>query len=158
MDWAQQMEQMTKQWTETQRVFLSTWAGAVPRSDSTPDSTQWRQMIEAWRTSVKQMLDMQAEGVRLWAEGVKVSGAGAPAEQWANQLQQMTNQWVTTQRQMWDGWFHLLENSGPSGGFRTNPFDAQSVARFWQDTAQQAMNSQQQWLQFWSAWQPGKKA
>jgi hypothetical protein len=157
MDWAQQMEQMSKQWAETQRAFWSTWAGAMPRPESTPDSTQWRQMIDAWRTSVRQMLEMQSEGVRLWAEGVKASSAGAPAEQWAGQLQQMTNQWIAHQRQMWDGWFQLLENAGPQGAMRANPFDPQSVTRFWQETAQQAMNSQQQWLQFWNAWQPGKK-
>ncbi len=157
MDWTQQMEQMSQQWLDAQRSFWASWAGGAPRSNATPSAALWGQMIEAWRASLNQMLDMHAEGVRLWADQVASSDAPITVQQGAEQLQAMTKQWIVSQKQLWEGWFMLLERFDPATLSQTPTYDAQSMARLWQEMAQQTMSAQQQWARLWSNWQPGRK-
>lgn len=157
MDWTQQMEQMTKQWMDAQKVFWNGWAENARRSAAAPTTLMWQQMLAAWQTSVRQMLDAQVEGIRLWTEGVAGSGAPEHVQQWADQLYQMTKQWTSSQKQMWDGWFLVMEKLDPPGSTSVPGMDMQALIKQWQELGQQAMNDQQQWLKTWSAWQPGKK-
>lgn len=153
MDWAQQMEQMTKQWTDTQKMFWSNWANGAGQSSAPQTRAMPQQMLDAWQTSVHQMLDGQAEGVRLWAEGIASSGAPEATRQWANQLYQMTRQWTSNQKLMWDGWFQMVSKFDPGQAASTPSLDMQPMLKLWQEMAQQTMNAQQQWMKTWSSWQ-----
>jgi hypothetical protein len=157
MDWAQQMEQMTKQWTDAQKLFWSSWANGAQRGNASQAKAMWQQMLDTWQTSVHQMLDAQAEGVRLWSESVAKSGGPEATSQWAVQLYQMTRQWTGSQKLMWDGWFQVVSNFDPNQATATPGLDMQPMMKLWQDMAQQAMDTQRQWLKALSSGQPDKK-
>jgi hypothetical protein len=157
MDWTQQMEQLSKQWLDAQRAFWASWTGETSPNATPSNTALWLQMIEAWRTSLNQMLDIHAEGVRLWADQIATSDAAPAVQQGADQLQAMTKQWIASQKQLWEGWFLLLERLDPATLNHSSTYDPHSITKLWQEMAQQTMSAQQQWAKLWSNWQPGKK-
>lgn len=158
MDWTEQMEAVTKQWTDTQKQLWSSWGAAAQQATTTAQTKAvWQQMLDAWKNSVYRMLEMQEETARLWAESVASTESLEGIAQWADQSYQMTKQWSTVQKQLWDGWFQMMEKVDPTqlpGGM---DMSNQPMMKLWNDTVQQAGKMQQDWINTWTGWQPTKK-
>lgn len=157
INWTQQMEEMTKQWSAAQKLLWANWADAVKQNNQAQANALWQQIMDAWQSSVKQMLEMQGEGMRLWVESLKHSDLPEPMSQWAEQLHQMTKQWTGSQQQLWEQWFQFVEKLDPTQSM-SQTTSAQPMFKLWQDMTQQAFTAQQQWLQNWNVWQPGGKS
>jgi hypothetical protein len=157
INWTQQMDEMTKQWSAAQKLLWDNWADAVKQNNQAQARALWQQILEAWQGSVKQMLAMQSEGMGLWVENLRRSDLPEPMSQWAEQLHQITKQWTGSQQQLWDQWFQFVEKLDPTLA-TSQPNGTQPMFKLWQDMTQQALTAQQQWMQAWSAWQPGGKS
>lgn len=156
MEWTQQIEEMSKQWADTQQKLWLNW-NEVAKQASTNVQTKavWQQMLDTWKNAVYRMLDMQVESARLWSESVADNEAMASSVQWAKQFYQMTKQTSTVQKQLWDGWFQMAEKLDPAQMQNMMEMSSQPM-NLWKEMSQQAVNMQNEWMKNWSAWQPGK--
>ncbi|MEZ4863117.1 MAG: hypothetical protein R3C14_17490 [Caldilineaceae bacterium] len=158
MDWTQQMEEMSKQWTDVQKKLWLNWQESASKASSNAQvRAAWQQMLDMWKNTLHRMLDMQVESARHWADSVSSSDVFEGVAQWAEQLHTMTKQSVALQKQMWDGWFQMVEKIDPTEVQGSKDFLNQPVMKLWQEMSQQTMNMQQEWMKNWTAWQPGKK-
>lgn len=157
-DWTQQMEEAAKQWTDVQKQLWSSWGEATQQASSNVQAkAMWQQMNDNWRNAVHRMLDMQVETARLWSESVASSDALEGMTQWAEQSYQMTRQWSTVQKQLWDNWFQMMEKVDPAQIPNVMEMTNQPMAQLWNQMSEQATAMQQEWVKAWSAWQPTKK-
>lgn len=158
VDWTQQLEEATKQWTEVQTQLWSSWGEAAQKASSQAQAKAvWQQMIDQWKNVVHRMLEMQVETARLWSENVAESELLEGMAQWTNQSYQMTQQWSAVQKQLWDNWFQMLEKVDPTKLPNATELNNQPVIKLWNDMSQQAATMQQEWMNAWTMWQPGKK-
>ncbi len=158
MDWTQQMEEATKQWSDVQGKLWSSWGQAAQQATTQAQAKAvWQQMIDQWKNAVFRMLEMQVETARLWSENVAQSEALEGVGQWADQSYQMTKQWGTLQKQMWSSWFEMLEKVDPAQMPAAMEFNQQPMMKLWNEMSQQATTMQQEWMKSWSVWQPSKK-
>ncbi|MEZ4675617.1 MAG: hypothetical protein R2932_15405 [Caldilineaceae bacterium] len=97
------------------------------------------------------------ETARLWSENVAESELLEGMAQWTNQSYQMTQQWSAVQKQLWDNWFQMLEKVDPTKLPNATELNNQPVIKLWNDMSQQAATMQQEWMNAWTMWQPGKK-
>lgn len=166
VDWTEQMEAVTKQWTDTQRQLWSSWSAAAQQATTTAQTkAAWQQMVDLWKNSVHRMLEMQVDTARLWSESVAESDALEGVAQWAEQSYEMTKQWSAMQKQLWDGWFQILEKMEPthfSNVMGSNPIgsskdlNSQPMMKLWSDMMQQAGSMQQEWVKSWTSWPSSK--
>lgn len=156
MDWTQQMEDMGKQWTDVQKKLWMGWNEAAKQATTTVQAkAMWQQMLDTWKNAVYRMLDMQVESARLWSESVAAGETMESTVQWAQQFYQMTKQSSTVQKQLWDGWFQMVEKLDPTQIQNMMDMTNQPM-NMWKEMSQQAMTMQKEWMKNWSAWQPGK--
>jgi hypothetical protein len=141
MDWAKQMRDMAGAWTEMQRNLLSAWTTAAQTS---PQQVNWPQLIDAWQSSVHQMLALQGECVRVWVENMPPeSEAAAPAQQYLR----MSQQWAAAQRELWDSWFALMRRMDPTSLAEGGGADPEATLQMWQAMVQQTIDAQAEWWQ-----------
>jgi hypothetical protein len=157
INWTQQMDEMGKQWSAAQKMLWASWAEAVRQNNQAQAQVLWQQILDAWQGSVKQMLDMQGEGMRLWVETLKHNDLPAPMQQWAEQLYQMSKQWTGSQQQLWAQWFQFVAKLDPTMPSLNQSVTTPPMFKLWEEMTQQAFSAQQQWMQNWTAWQPGGK-
>lgn len=160
MEWTQQMEEMGKQWTDMQKKLWLNWNEAAKQASTTVQAKAvWQQMLDSWKNALYRMLDMQVESARLWSESVAAGETPEVTVQWAEQFYQMTKQSSAVQKQMWDGWFQMVEKFDPMQMQKMMEMGQQPM-NFWKDMTHQAMamqqSMQQEWMKSLSAWQPGK--
>ncbi len=158
MDWTEQMETVTKQWTDVQKQLWTSWGVAAQQATTKAQAKAvWQQMIDQWRNAVYRMLEMQVETTRLWSESVADADALEGMAQWAEQSYRMTEQWSKVQKQLWSNWFQLLEQVDPGQLPSSLEANNHPMMQFWNDMTQQASTMQQEWIKSWTAWQPSKK-
>ena len=158
MDRTKQMEEATKQWSDVQTKLWTGWGQAAQQATTQAQAKAvWQQMIDQWKNAVYRMLEMQVETARLWSENVAESESLAGVAQWADQSYQMTKQWSTMQKQLWNSWFDLLEKVDPAQMSPAMDFNQQPMMKLWNEMSQQATAMQQEWVKGWSMWQPAKK-
>lgn len=156
MEWTQQMEEMGKQWTDMQKKLWLNWNEAAKQASTTVQAKAvWQQMLDSWKNALYRMLDMQVESARLWSESIAAGETPEVTVQWAEQFYQMTKQSSVVQKQMWEGWFQMMEKFDPMQMQKMMEMGQQPM-NFWKDMTQQAQTMQQEWMKNWSAWQPGK--
>lgn len=156
MEWTQQMEEMGKQWVDMQKKLWTGWNEAAKQATTTIQAKAvWQQMLDTWKNTVYRMLDMQVESTRLWSESVAANEAMESTVQWAQQFYQMTKQSSMVQKQLWDGWFQMIEKLDPTQLQNMMDMSNQPM-NFWKEMSQQTLNMQKEWMKNWSAWQPGK--
>ena len=112
-------------------------------------------MLDSWKNALYRMFDMQVESARLWSESIAAGETPEVTVQWAEQFYQMTKQSSAVQKQMWEGWFQMMEKFDPMQMQKMMEMGQQPM-NFWKDMTQQAQTMQQEWMKNWSAWQPGK--
>lgn len=156
MEWTQQIEEMSKQWTDMQKKLWLNWNEVAKQASTNVQSKAvWQQMVDTWKNAVYRMLDMQVESARLWSESVAANETMAGSVQWAKQFYQMTKQTSAVQKQLWDSWFQMAEKLDPIQMQNMMEMSSQPM-NLWKEMSQQAMNMQNEWMKNWSAWQPGK--
>ena len=161
MEWTQQLEEMGKEWTDTQKKLWLNWSEAAKQASTTVHAkVVWQQMLDTWKNAVYRMLDMQVESARLWSESVAATETVESTVQWAAQFYRMTKQSSAVQKQVWDGWFQMAEKLDPMQMSNMMNMGNQPMnlwpMNLWNEMSQQAMTMQKEWTNNWSAWQPGK--
>ncbi len=160
MDWTKQSQDLFMGWTNTQQKTWESWLESMKSYDAAQPMQLWEKTVDTWQASVKNALNTQAEGSRIWAESVS-SFQGAPKEtgEWAKQVQQMSKQWIDLQEQMWDNWFGAIKkadiaNMSPAAWDK----DGQGVVKSWQDMSKKMMDAQADWVRNFTAFaQPKEK-
>lgn len=156
MEWTQQIEEMSKQWSDMQKKLWLNWNEVAKQASTNVQSKAvWQQMVDTWKNAVYRMLDMQVESARLWSESVANNETMTGSVQWAKQFYQMTKQTSAVQKQLWDSWFQMAEKLDPIQMQNMMEMSSQPM-NLWKEMSQQAMNMQNEWMKNWSAWQPGK--
>lgn len=159
MEWTKQSEEMFKTWTDAQTKMWNEWLKAMQGFGKSPSSQVWDKSIEAWEESINKILDAQADWTQRWAESFAV-GQGTPKEmaEWAKHGQDMWRRWTDTQKQLWTGWFQVVKKLDPSAAGVNWGAEGQKFMRGWQEAVEKALNSQAEWLRFWSAGPGAQKA
>lgn len=161
MEWTKQFEEMSKAWAQTQQKMWSNWAETAQTMSQKQAGVAWSSMIDAWQMSMNQLLDAQAEGVRLWMDNAdSLPNTPQGAHEWMLMCNDMTQHWTDTQKQLWNNWFDLVKEFSPEKfseqmGIPATPNDP--MLKFWQDAAQTVNNAQQEWAKTWSAVAAGAK-
>lgn len=69
-EWAAQAEEMSKQWSETQKKLWDSWFAMVKKVEPVKMSGDWseesQKMFKAWQESTQKMMETQTEWVRHW--------------------------------------------------------------------------------------------
>ena len=161
MEWAKQMEDMGKIWTEAQKKMWEDSLKAMQGFGKSQATEGWQKTIEAWEESLKKTQYAQIEWTRMWAESF-ATGSGAPKEmaEWAQQGQDMIRRWAETQIQLWESWFGIVKKLDPSilGGIGGNwEADSQKVVQIWKEAVRNASDAQVEWGRLWTAGRAGKK-
>jgi hypothetical protein len=70
-DWAKQAQEMTKNWTDTQRQMWHGWFELVKKADAPKMAEAWGQdgpqAFTAWQEAAKKMMDTQMQWANQWA-------------------------------------------------------------------------------------------
>lgn len=147
MDWLKQSEEMIRLWSETQQKMMAGWLGSM--KDFTQPHNVWQKTLDTWETTVKNMLETQAQWVRLWAGGVAATKGIAPETiQGAAQLKDITERWIEFQQNIWQNWFAMVRAVDLSKMAGQPP---QALFDAWQDALKRTTDAQQEWLRAWTS-------
>lgn len=146
MDWMNQTQEMFKTWTDVQKKTWDTWLDGVKQFDASQPTQVWEKTLDAWQASIKNTLNAQVEGSRIWAESVtSVKGAPQGTADWANQVQEMTKRWTDMQEQMWNNWFEVMKKMEPAKFPGSFDKDNLNFLGPWQDMSKKIMDAQAEW-------------
>jgi hypothetical protein len=145
-DWTAQMQGGVEQWLKAQRE----WSEAVLRGAGSGagggvEDLQ-RRTVEAWRQAARGVVDARAEVLRAAVREQSRRDAGA-----------LLRRWTDAQREMWQGWLAVLDQSGGAGGAGGTPgaggiSDAgRGMVESLRHAAEQLVQSQAEWTKAWSA-------
>ncbi|MCD4687219.1 MAG: hypothetical protein K8S97_14925 [Anaerolineae bacterium] len=154
MDWLKQSEEMIKMWTDTQQQMVNKWLEQMQQFTQPQASGVWEKTLETWENAVNNMLETQGQWARMWA-GTVTATKGIPKEtaEGAVQFKDMTERWVTFQRDLWQGWFETVRKLNPTEAAQGDP---QQIFAAWQDSFQQVMQTQMDWVRQWTGAQQDK--
>jgi gas vesicle protein len=70
-DWAQQVQEMTKRWTDLQQQMWDNWFEIMKKTDPSKFAGNWEtegqsSFVKAWQETVQKSMDSQAELTRQW--------------------------------------------------------------------------------------------
>lgn len=150
MNWQKQTEEMFKTWTETQKKMWENWTESLKNlgTGAGPTPESWTKMVDTWQGMVKSALDSQGKWAQMWVDNMtKIEGMPDNVVKWAEQSKEMTTRWNETQAQLWDNWFDMLKKVEPSA----LGVDGQKMFKTWQDTTQEMMKAQTEWVKSLSA-------
>lgn len=158
MEWQKQVEEMTQNWTETQKKMWQDWTEAMKGFGTAPANEMWTKSVEAWQEMVQNNVKSQEEWTKMWAEGVtKMDGVPEPFVEWAKQTEKMNIQWNENQLKLWNQWFEMIKKVEPVSMPNVWNTDGQKMFEAWQETVNQAMKTQAEWMQSWTTTTAGKK-
>jgi hypothetical protein len=145
-DWTTQMQSGVEQWLKAQREWWEALLrGAGSGSGGGAEDLQ-RRTIEAWRQAAQGVVDAQADVLRAAVREQPRGDAGA-----------LLQRWTDAQREMWQGWLAVLNQSGGAGGATgmTGAGGITDAGRGMVDSlrhaAEQLVQSQADWTKAWSA-------
>lgn len=153
MDWTKQTQDLFTNWTNVQQKTWEGWLDSMKNFDAAQPGQLWEKTVDAWHASVKNALNAQVEGGRIWAESV-TSFQGVPKEagDWAKQIEQMSKQWVDLQQQLWDNWFDTIKKADMTKLSPTAfPQSGEGVMKSWQDMSKKMMDAQAEWVRNFTA-------
>ena len=77
-EWAKQVQDMTKRWTEMQQQMWDNWFDVMKKSDPSKFAGNWEKegqsFVKTWQDTVQKSMDTQAEWVRQWSKETKTEG------------------------------------------------------------------------------------
>ena len=76
-DWAQQVQEMTKRWTDMQQQMWDNWFEIMKKADPSKFAGNWEtegqsSFIKAWQETIQKSMDAQAELAHQWVGGARV--------------------------------------------------------------------------------------
>jgi len=148
MSWQKQMEEMVRSWTDTQRRMWDQWMDSVKTMAPGTENVQkeYHRQLDAWEESVQTALARQQE----WAESLAADTGNDErqrelAEQWMAQAQETMRSWTEAQSQMWNNWVENMGDMESMSGSGQRPYGTEDVMKAWQQAADQAQRTMQQW-------------
>jgi hypothetical protein len=142
-DWTAQMQGGVEQWLKAQRDWWeAVLRGGGSGGDGGVEDLQ-RRTVEAWRQAAQGVVDAQAEVLRAAVGEQSRPDAGA-----------LLRPWTDAQREMWQGWLAVLDQSGGTGGAPSagGVTDAErGMVESLRHAAEQLVQSQAEWTKAWSA-------
>ncbi|NDJ76537.1 MAG: hypothetical protein GYB65_09780 [Chloroflexi bacterium] len=150
MDWFKQSQEMLKMWSDTQQKMWANWMDSMKEFSQPQGPGVWEKTLETWQSAVENMLETQAQWIRLWAGSLAASGS-APKEMvdGAIRLRDMSERWTKFQQELWSTWFEMVRTMD----WFNQPQDQETPQPFqvWQDMFKKAMDSQMEWANSWIA-------
>jgi hypothetical protein len=74
-DWAQQVQEMTKRWTDMQQQMWDNWFEIMKKTDPSKFAGKWdiegQPLIKGWQEMIQKSTDTQAEWARQWTGAAK---------------------------------------------------------------------------------------
>jgi gas vesicle protein len=151
MDPTQQMEEMIKTWTDTQKKMWDTFFTTVQSAGRMPGNQAWQQTIGMGEELLKGMLNTQSEWIATWVDSLSdFDGVPEPALESAKQFREMTRQWAKTQEQLLGNWFAMLKKLAPAQPADVLMSMPQEMFKTWQSTTQTIMDAQMEWMRSWT--------
>ena len=160
-EWSQQMEEagerMRWAWADAQGQMRDAqqqmWSSLAEHAESWSGSEMqaaWKQMVANWQEMTDTMLDTRKDGVHAWAAVMRSPNAPEGMAGWADQVEELTNQWVVFQRQSWGNLFKTIGNVEPASALDAVGSNARTLITQWQTMAQSAIQTQQAWMKAWT--------
>jgi hypothetical protein len=114
-DWMN--EDAYKTWTEAQKRLWESLSTNLPAFRPPQGAGFWQETymrnLDAWETSVKQSLQVQAMWIHQWAQRMAVEqGTPEAMAAWTQQVEEVMQRWIQTQTQLWDNWFKMMKKGG----------------------------------------------
>jgi hypothetical protein len=138
-----QMQGGVEQWLTAQREWSEAMLrGAGSGAGGGTEDLQ-RRTIEAWRQAAQSVVDAQAEVLRAAVREQSRRDAGA-----------LLRRWTDAQREMWQGWLAVLDQSGGAGGTTGAggiPDAGRGMVESLRQAAEHLVQSQAEWTKAWSA-------
>lgn len=149
MDWNQQFEENMKTWTEAQQKAWGGYFEMLQGMGKSQSQRAWESTLDMGEKMLKDMLNTQNQWLASWVEGLsKISGMPAAAVDSARQFQEMSAQWNKTQGELLGNWFSMLKKFTPAGPTTWTDLP-QNMFKAWQDSTQNIIDAQMQWVQAW---------
>lgn len=148
MDWLEQTQAMIKLWSDTQQKLWTNWTDSMKGFVQPQESSTWEKTLGTWQATVDNMLETQAQWIRLWASSLTAT-EGVPKEmiEGAIQLKDMTEQWTQFQQKLWSDWFAMIRSLDWSSLAKDKA--APSSFQVWQNSLKKAMDAQMEWVNTW---------
>jgi hypothetical protein len=145
-----QEESLMATWASAQQKVLEGWFDLVQGMERTSRAVTWNETMKAWQIAVQETLDAQARWLRDWAGRVQVT-SGSPTElrKSVQQAQVLLLRWTEAQQQLWQGWFHLVQQLGPVP--EAGPQAEDGLIQTLRESGQAIVNAQAEWVQRWMA-------
>lgn len=110
-------EEAFRNWTEAQKRLWESLSTNLPAFHPPQGTNFWQETymrnLDAWETSVKQSLQVQAMWIHQWAQ--RMAGEQRTPEAmaaWTEQVEEVMQRWIQTQTQLWDNWFMMMKKGG----------------------------------------------
>ena len=148
-DWTKQAEEMFNSWNTVQQKMWNNWLEHAQGAYAQPlDADQiWQQSLETWEKSVHSTLEAQNQWSEMWVENFS-NMANVPPEavNMVKQGQAIQQNFRNSQQELWQKWFELAKKVQPATMMGGLDGDAQTAFKTWQDSMQQMVNMQSQWM------------
>ena len=143
-------ESLVTIWAGTQQKLLTGWLDLMQDPGQPSRSIAWNETVKAWQSAVDGTLDAQARWLREWTGRVQVT-SGSPTElrKSVQQAQVMLLRWIEAQQQLWQAWFHLVQQLGPL--LEAGALADEHLLSSLQESGQAIINAQSEWVRLWAA-------
>ena len=145
-------ESLLTAWANAQQKVLkglTGWLDLVQGTERPSRKMAWNETVKAWQSAVQETLDAQARWLRDWTGRVQVT-SGSPTELRKNvqQAQVLLLRWTEAQQQLWQGWFHLVQQLGPllEAGSQADEYLLSDL----RESGQVIINAQSEWVRRWT--------
>ena len=149
-NWTEQSEAMFQSMSDSQKRLMEAWTESLKSLGMLQDSEMWEKSINFWEENAKKTWAAQTEWTHTWIKNMSsIEGMPGKALDSAERFESMSEQWSSTQEQLWTNWFEMLRSFDPSKlsdewaeAFKS-PFQA------WQQASENVMNTQSEWMRAW---------
>ncbi len=153
MSGKQQMEDMVQSWTKMQKDMWDNWMQSVRQFGGTTSmpgtedmQAHYQEQLKSWEASVRQALDAQAQWASQLSDQAKPDQHMPEAVQdWSARMQEMMKSWTDSQEKLWSAWFESMRKMDPEPGAKQWEEQSRQVMEAWQQAAQRAQDTLQQW-------------
>jgi hypothetical protein len=149
-EWTKQMEEMFQSWNDAQKRLMESWQENLEKLGFPQDSELWEKSMQTWQETVEKSLQAQRDWTSSWIDNLSsMEGLPEPAVKSAERFQEMSNQWLSTQGDLWGNWFEMMNSFDPSSlsGNWTEMF--KDPIKTWQNATEKVLESQSTWLKTW---------
>jgi hypothetical protein len=157
-EWTKGMEEMFGSWNEAQKQLMETWGENLKKMGFPGDPEIWGKSISTWQETVEKSLQAQREWTHSWIENLSsMEGLPDPAAKSAERFGELSEQWLSTQGDLWANWFEMLNSFDPSSLSSNWTEMFKDPLKVWQNATEKIIESQSTWLKTWSGSEKAEK-